>query len=146
MTAQEQKEKYAGWSVSAVHSVWDFGCICAASQEVGCQGMDRTVEPRYASQSNDSKTLYVWRLISNIAHQQRLHVLVIIKKIRWLPSLHLPSRGEDKPTSCLTRRIHKNVKEDASVIQHLFQDFEVVKMDIYLYIYMFLMFTEEIGF
>lgn len=81
LTAQEQKEKCAGRSVYVVHSVIaDFGCVCAASQEVTCEGMARTVELLYASQSNDSKTLYVWRLISNIAHQQQRHVLVNIKK------------------------------------------------------------------
>lgn len=77
LTAQEQKDKYAGWSVYVVHSVIaDLGCICAASQEVSCEGTARTVELLYASQSNGSKTLYVWRLIwslTYVARSPRLH-------------------------------------------------------------------------
>lgn len=81
LAAQEQREKYAGWSVYVVHSVTaDFGRIRAASQEVSCGGTARTVELLYVSQSNDSRTLYVWRLISSIAHQQQRRVLINIKK------------------------------------------------------------------
>lgn len=81
LTAQEQKEKYAGWSVYVVHSVIaDCECICAASQEVSCEGMVFRLWNFCMLPSQTTPRHYVWRLISNIAHQQHRHVLVNIKK------------------------------------------------------------------